>query len=173
VSAGSRGTALGVAPKASQHPPSQHVGKRKANKLANSGDSNEPANRCPAPGAGSATMPAFSSVMGERAAFGSRQLGPPKGEVMYTAVLAGPVTTIHHSGSLNPTAIDSEVSKPAASCKTANRRMSSDMSGPLSYKPVGTTLNAQMANTGLPATVRPNKTPIFISGVHDTRAFLA
>jgi hypothetical protein len=46
------------------------------------------------------------------------------------------------------------------------------MSGTLSDKPDGTTLNAQMANTGLPAGERPNKGPIFISGVHDTRAFL-
>jgi hypothetical protein len=84
---------------------------------------------------------------------------------MYTAVLAGPVATIHPSGSLKPTAMDSDMSEPAASCKTANRRMSSDMSGPLSYKPDGTTLNDQMANTGLLAGERPNKTPIFISGV--------
>jgi hypothetical protein len=47
------------------------------------------------------------------------------------------------------------------------------MSGPLSDKPDGTTLNAQVANTGLLAGQRPNKTPIFISGVHDTHAFLA
>ena len=51
--------------------------------------------------------------------------------------------------------------------------MSSDMSGPLSDMPDGTTFNAQMANTCLPAGERPNKTPIFISGVRDTRAFLA
>jgi hypothetical protein len=35
--------------------------------------------------------------------------------------------------------------------------------------PDGTTLNAQVANTCLP----PNKTPIFISGVRKTHAFLA
>jgi len=51
--------------------------------------------------------------------------------------------------------------------------MSNDMSGPLSGMPVGTTLNAQVANACLPAGQRPNKTPIFISGVTDTRAFLA
>ena len=39
--------------------------------------------------------------------------------------------------------------------------------------PVGTTNNAQVANTSLPAGERINKTPIFISGVNDTRAFLA
>jgi hypothetical protein len=42
--------------------------------------------------------------------------------------------------------------------------MSSNISGPLSGKPDGT--------TRLPAEERPNKTPIFISGV-DTRRFLA
>jgi len=46
--------------------------------------------------------------------------------------------------------------------------MSNDMSGPLSGKPDGNTPNAC-----LPAGQRPNKTPIFISGVTDTRAFLA
>jgi len=51
--------------------------------------------------------------------------------------------------------------------------MFNDMSGLLSGMPVGTTLNAQVANACLPAGQRPNKTPIFISGVKDTRAFLA
>ena len=51
--------------------------------------------------------------------------------------------------------------------------MSSDMSGLLSDMPDGPTINAQVANTCLPAGERPNKTPIFISGVRDTRAFLA
>ena len=50
--------------------------------------------------------------------------------------------------------------------------MSSDISGPPSGTPAGTTLNAQVATTSTPAE-RPNKTPIFISGVIDTRAFLA
>jgi len=39
--------------------------------------------------------------------------------------------------------------------------------------PDGTTINAQVDNTCLPAGERPNKTPIIISGVRDTRAFLA
>ena len=51
--------------------------------------------------------------------------------------------------------------------------MSSDMSGPLSDTPDGTTNLAQVSNTCLPARQRPNKTPIFISGVRDARAFLA
>jgi hypothetical protein len=91
---------------------------------------------------------------------------------MYAAVLAGPFVTIQPSGSLKPTAIDLDLSELAVSCKTANRRMSSDMSRPVSDKPDGTTLNTQVTNTGLPAGESNNKTPIFISGVHDTRAFL-
>jgi hypothetical protein len=51
--------------------------------------------------------------------------------------------------------------------------MSSDMSGPLSDKPDGTTPNAQVTNTCLPAGESPNKTFIVISGVRDARTFLA
>jgi hypothetical protein len=52
--------------------------------------------------------------------------------------------------------------------------MSNDMSGPLSDKPDGTTQQrAQVTNTCLPAVERPNKTPIFISGISDTRAFMS
>ena len=43
----------------------------------------------------------------------------------------------------------------------------------MSGMPVGTTLNAQMANASLPAGERINRNPFFISGVNDTRAFLA
>lgn len=55
--------------------------------------------------------------------------------------------------------MDSEMSEHAVSNETANRRMYADMSGPLSDKPVGTTPNAQEANTCVLAGVRPNKTP--------------
>jgi len=158
-------------PKASQCPPSQHAGKRKANELAS--NSVEPANRRPAPSSGSTPLPAVLSVTGELAAIGSRQLGPPEGGVTYAAVLARPITPFQPSGSLKPTAMDSDVSEPAVSSKTTNRRMSSDMSGPLSDKPDGTTPNAQVASTCLPAGECPNKMPIFISGFSDTHAFLA
>jgi len=39
--------------------------------------------------------------------------------------------------------------------------------------PDGTTHNAQVVNACLPAGQRPNKTPIFISGITETRVFLA
>ena len=47
------------------------------------------------------------------------------------------------------------------------------MSGPLSGTPDGTTHHAHVAKDCLPAGQRPNKTPIFILGVSDTRNFLA
>ena len=68
--------------------------------------------------------------------------------------------------------MDSDLSESAVSTETVNRRMSSDMSGPLSDIPDGTTNHAQVSNTCLPAGQRPNNTPIFISGVRDTRNFL-
>jgi len=51
--------------------------------------------------------------------------------------------------------------------------MSSDMSGPLGGTPAGTALSAQVATTCVPAGECPNRTPIFISGVSDSRAFVA
>jgi len=47
------------------------------------------------------------------------------------------------------------------------------MTRPLSDKPDGTTPNAGVTNTCLPAGELPNKTPIFLSGVRDARTFLA
>ena len=46
------------------------------------------------------------------------------------------------------------------------------MSGPLSDKPDGTTINAQVAINCLPAEDLHNKKLIFISGVLDDRTFL-
>jgi hypothetical protein len=95
-----------------------------------------------------------------------------EGGVKYAAVLAGSVAPFQPRGSLKPTAMGSDKSEPAVSTETANRRMSSDMSESLSDKPDGTNPNAQVAITCLPAGQRPNKTPIFITGVSDARTFL-
>jgi hypothetical protein len=113
VPAGRRGTASGGEAGAYQRPSRQLAGKRKANELGSSVDSFEPANRRPAAGAGSAPLPAISPVKGELAAVGSRQLGPPEGEMTYTAALAGPVAPFQPSGSLKPTAMGSHLSEPA------------------------------------------------------------
>ena len=58
--------------------------------------------------------------------------------------------------------MESDPSESAVSNETVNRRMSSDMSGPLTDKPDGTTQNAQVANTCLSAGERPSKTPILM-----------
>jgi len=68
--AGKRSTTSANETRASQ----QLAGKRKPNELASSCDYIEPTNRRPAPGAGSAPLPANSSVNGEQDAVGSRQL---------------------------------------------------------------------------------------------------
>ena len=173
VSAGNRSRAPGGGPKSSQRPPSRFEGKRKANELASSCDSMEPAIRRPAPDAGSAPLPASSLATGEQAADSSWQLGPPEGGATYAAVLAGSASPNQPSGSLKPTVMDSDKSEPTVSTESANRRISNDMSRHLSGTPPGTTLNAHVATTCAPAGERPNKTSIFISGVSDTRAFLA
>ena len=134
-----------------------------ARKLASSGDSSEPVNRRPAPSELSEPLPAsVSAATDEQTVAYNRQLGPPKGVGSYAAVLDGPVPPFQPSGSLKPTDMDSDISEPADSPETANRRMSNDMSGPLSDKPDGTTKHPQVANTCLPAGDRPNKKSIFI-----------
>ena len=155
-----------------QRSSSQLTGKRKANELGSSDDSSEPTNRRPAPGAGSAPLPATSAVTGEQAATCSRQLVPLEEGVTYAAALAGPVASFQPNGSLKPTTMGSDLSEPALSSETVNRRMSGDMFGALSHKPDGTTTYTQVTNACLHAGQRPNKTPIFISRVRDTRSFL-
>jgi hypothetical protein len=78
----SRSTAPGGGAGDPQRPTGQLAGKRKANELASSGESSEPANRRPAPYDGPAPLPASApAVTGEHAASCSRQLGPPEGGV--------------------------------------------------------------------------------------------
>ena len=93
--------------------------------------------------------------MGEQAAACTQQLVSPQEGVTYAAVLARSVTLLQTSGSLKPTVMDSDPSESVVSNETVNRRISSDMSGPLSGKPDGTTTNAQVANTCLSAGERP------------------
>jgi len=172
VPAGSRSTAPRGWAGGSQRPSGQISGKRKENELANSGDSSEPANRRPAPSEGSAPLPASApAVTGEQAASFSRQICPPEVGVTYSAVLAGTVAPFQPSGTIKPTATDSEPSESAVSPEIVKKRMSVDMSGSLSDMPNGATNRAQVTNTCLPAGERPNKTPIFISGARDPVPF--
>jgi len=110
--------------------------------------------------------------MGEQAAVGSRQPGPSGLGATYTAVLIVAVALSQANGPLKPTAMDLDPSEPGVSTEITNSCMSSDMSGPLSDKPDGTTANAQVANACIPARQRRNKTPIFSSGVSDAHYFL-
>jgi len=71
VPAESRSTTPGGGNKALQRPHSQHMDKRKANELVNSGDPIKPAKRRPAPGAVSAPLPTIPTVTG------SWQICPP------------------------------------------------------------------------------------------------
>ena len=136
------------------------------------GDSTEPANRRPGPGAGSSPLPPTETATGEQAASGSRQPGPSRVGVAYAAVLSAFVAP-QPSGTLKPTPMGSDSSEFGVSMETSERRMSQDMSGPVSGTPAGTTDHAHVANTCVPAGQRPNKTPIFLSWVSDTRGFLA
>ena len=168
VTSGRRITPYGSRASASQ----QLVGKRKAIELASLGDSTEPAHRRPAPGAGPSPLPATETATGEQAASGSRQPAPSGVGATYAAVLSASVAP-QPSGTLKPTAMGSDPSESIVSMETSERRMSQDMYGPLSGTPDGTTNNAHVANACIPARQRPNKTPIFISGVSETRGFLA
>jgi hypothetical protein len=142
------------------------------NELESSGGSFEPANRRPTPGDGSAPLPASASaVTGEEAAACSWQAGPPEGGVTYAAVLARPVA--HFSQLIKPAAMGTYQPETTVSSEIDNMRMYSYMSEPLSDKPDGTTQHAQVANTCLPSGQRPNKKPIFITGVDDARIFMA
>jgi hypothetical protein len=162
VLAGSHSTTTGCGARAPQRSSAQLTSKRKANDLASSGGSLEPANQRPEPSDGSAPLypTAGNSCF-------------PEGGVAYAAVLAGSGAPFQPSRPFKPTAMYSDQSESVVTPKTANVRMSSDMSGPLSDKSDGPTASAHVTNTGLPAGERPNKTLIFISGVRDTLAFLA
>jgi hypothetical protein len=124
------------------------VASAKQKELASPGGSREPAKRRSTPSDGSAPLQASTSaVTGEQAASSSRQLGPPDGGATYAAILVGPVVPFQPGESLKPTATDSEMSESTVSHETVNRRMSGNMSGPLSDMPDGTTIRAQVANT--------------------------
>ena len=61
-----------------------------------------------------------------------------------------PVAKPQRSGSLKPIGRDSYPSKSSVSAETTNRRIYSDMSGPLSDKPFVTTHHARVFNAYLP-----------------------
>jgi len=91
----------------------------------------------------------------------------------YAAAFFGSFAPSQPSGTLKPTATNSDSLESGVSLETSERLMFHDMFGPLSGTPDGTINHAHVANVYLPAGQRPNNTPIFISMVSDIRSILA
>ena len=151
-----------------------NVCKRKAEELSNPDCTTEPASCRPAPGHLFEDGPEVQDTTGELAAQSRRQLGSAGGKMAYATMVAGVASLQMPSGPHKSTANGSVPAEPGASPETAIRRMSfGDMSGPLCGMPDGATTNAQVStNSAAPIGERQNKTPIYVTGVTDTRGFL-
>ena len=94
----------------------------------------------------------------------------------YAAALAWPVAPFERSGLFKLTALDTEPFEPAVSSETVNRRISSDMSGPLSDTPDGITTDAQVNNAYLSAgnvlIIRPFLFQVSVSAVPTWRGYV-
>jgi hypothetical protein len=142
--------------------------------LACSSVSSGPATRCVASCAWSAPQQLQSQdATGEQAAPGGRQLRLPDGGMTCAAVTAAHIVPYLPSGPFKATATGSDPSDPAVISNAAPKRMSSDISVPLSGTPQCTTPPTHVATSCVPAAQRCNKTTILIAGVADTRGFLA
>jgi hypothetical protein len=117
VPSGIRDTTSGGGPTASQRSSGHLVSKRKANELVSSGYSSESSIGRPAPGTGSAPLPANSTETTSELA--GRQLVSSEGWMTYAAVVTAPVALHLPSGPLTPTAKDSDPSEPAVSSEPA------------------------------------------------------
>ena len=126
----------------------------------------EPLSQSDAPADASAQRPAQEPST-------SRWPTPATGGLAYAAVLAGRAIPHHPSGPLKPIARGSADANPAAPSEAALRLNSSALSGPPSSIPAGTTFIQAPEVNVVPAGQQRNKTPIFITGVSDTRGFLA
>jgi len=102
VPAGSRSTTSGGVARAPQRASSQLAGESKETSWQFRATHLRPAIRRPAPGAWSAPLPAISTVTGEQAAVGSRQIVPPDEGVTYAALLAGAIVPFQPSGAFRP-----------------------------------------------------------------------
>jgi hypothetical protein len=148
--------------------------KRRAEELSSSDCPSEPASSRPSPGHLFDDGPEAQGTTGELAALGSRQLGPTEGGLAYATVVAGVASPQQPSGPHKSIAKGADHSTPAASSEAVTRRISlGDMSGPLCGMPhVATTYAKVASNSAAPAPERDNKTPIYVTGVTDTRGFL-
>jgi hypothetical protein len=169
---GPRGLSIYERPVGEARTSRDSLSKRKAEGLSSSDCPSEPASRRPAP---EHLFDDGPEALGELAALGSRQLDPTEGGLVRAAMAAGDASPQQPSGTHKSTAKGAYHSAPAVSSEADARRMSlGDMSGPLCGMPIGATTYAQVAsNSAAPAPERHNKIPIYISGVTDTRGFLA
>jgi hypothetical protein len=160
----------------SSHKPLQlPAGKRKATELSTSDGVSEPHARRTAPSALAVEASAAVCAADELTAGTSRQPRPMEGRPAYAAVVVGRAAPRQENGPLKPTAKVSGTTEPAASPEAEFRPTSlADVSGPLSGMPAGTNPdNPIETTTVIPAGEQHNRTPIYVSGVTDSRGFLA
>ena len=151
------------------------VSKGKADELSSSDGLSKPASHCPAQGDLFGEGPTAQSSMGELAAESSRQLGLTEGGLAYATVVAGRTGPQQTSVPHKPPAKGSDHYELTASSEAATRHIFQRhvRASPLCVMPVGTTSSAQVATKCFaPAVKRQNKTPIYVSGVTDTRGYL-
>jgi hypothetical protein len=155
----------------SEHP---NECKRKAEELSNPDCTTEAASRRPAPGHLFEDGTEVQGTTGELTAQSSWQLGSAEGRLAYATVVAGVASLQKPSGPHKSTAHGLVPAEPTASPETAFRLMSlGDMSRPLCGMPDGATTNAQVATSSVaPTGEQQNKTPIYVTGMTDTRGFL-
>jgi hypothetical protein len=149
--------------------------KRKDAELSNLYDMSEPVARRPAPSALAVEESAAECAPDELTAGTTRQPRPMVGGQAKAVVVAGRAVPCQESGPLKPTAKGSGTSEPAASSEADFRHTSlGDMSGPLRGIQAGTTPDTPMETTTIiPRGERHNKTPIYVTGVTNSRGFMA
>jgi hypothetical protein len=115
-----------------------------------------------------------SAAADELTAGTSRQPRPMEGGPAYAAVVARRAVPCQESGPLKPTANGLGTPERAVSYEADFRCTSlGDVSGPLSFTPAGTTPDTPMETTTVVPAGERRKTPIYVSGVTETRGFLA
>ena len=137
---------------------------------------------------GQKAMDTKDSSVGEQSTKCARQPGSARVEVAYAGVVAGqlaankkylvdghPAAFKQPSGSSTPSAKGAAQSVPVDSMESTKRRPagpSSNGSGSQGDTPFGTIPTAAQADKVVPSGERKNKTPVYVTGVSNTRSFL-
>jgi hypothetical protein len=153
--------------------PQLTASKRKANELSSSGCSPEPASHFPAPGNQFDLGPEAQDTTGELAATSSRKLSMSEGGLPYATVVTSYASPQQPSGTHKPPAMGSDHSEPAASYEAAHRRVSWRRVRASVWHARWHHFKCPCGHQYCPAAERHNKTPIYVSGVVDTRDFLS